>query len=113
MVELELAFGRHETSRYGGWQTWRPDDTKAKALVARLKKLHISRHRWQECRSSFRGERKGCWDMDHTIAVAEGGGSCGLDNLRTLCLRCHYQQTQRLRQRQKVRKRKLTSHELF
>lgn len=29
------------------------------------------------------------WDLDHHIPVAEGGGDCGLDNLRTLCLWCH------------------------
>jgi len=33
--------------------------------------------------------RKSLWDMDHIVPVAEGGGECGLDNLRTLCLRCH------------------------
>lgn len=29
------------------------------------------------------------WEMDHIIPVIEGGGLCGLDNLRTLCLPCH------------------------
>jgi 5-methylcytosine-specific restriction protein A len=29
------------------------------------------------------------WNMDHIIPVAEGGGGCGLDNLRTLCVWCH------------------------
>lgn len=29
------------------------------------------------------------WQADHIIPVAEGGGVCGLDNYRTLCLRCH------------------------
>ena len=29
------------------------------------------------------------WQADHILAVAEGGGSCGLDNLRTLCVPCH------------------------
>jgi len=31
----------------------------------------------------------GLWDADHIIPVKEGGGRCGLENLRTLCLRCH------------------------
>ena len=26
------------------------------------------------------------WQADHKVAVAEGGGGCGLDNLRTLCV---------------------------
>jgi hypothetical protein len=35
----------------------------------------ISRRRW--------------FDVDHIVPVIEGGGSCGLENLRTLCLTCH------------------------
>lgn len=33
--------------------------------------------------------RKQLWQMDHVVPVVEGGGGCGLENLRTLCLRCH------------------------
>lgn len=29
------------------------------------------------------------WQADHIIPVIEGGGGCGLDNLRTLCSCCH------------------------
>lgn len=29
------------------------------------------------------------WQADHIRAVAEGGGGCGLENLRTLCVPCH------------------------
>ena len=29
------------------------------------------------------------WQADHQIAVHEGGGCCGLANLRTLCAPCH------------------------
>ena len=39
------------------------------------------------------------WDADHINPVVEGGGGCGLDNLRTLCLRCHAEATRRLRKR--------------
>jgi len=31
----------------------------------------------------------GLWDADHIIPVKEGGGKCGLNNLRTLCIKCH------------------------
>ncbi len=31
----------------------------------------------------------GLWDADHIVPVKEGGGLCGLDNLRTLCIKCH------------------------
>jgi hypothetical protein len=36
------------------------------------------------------------WQSDHINPVAEGGGSCGLDNLRTLCTPCHAVETARL-----------------
>lgn len=39
------------------------------------------------------------WQMDHTLPVVEGGGACGLDNLRTLCLPCHRTVTKELRGR--------------
>jgi hypothetical protein len=29
------------------------------------------------------------WQADHIHAVAEGGGGCNIDNLRTLCVPCH------------------------
>lgn len=29
------------------------------------------------------------WEADHIVAVTEGGAELGLDNLRTLCVRCH------------------------
>lgn len=48
--------------------------------------------------------RRSLWDADHIRPVAEGGGECDLDNLRTLCLLCHREATadlrRRLRQRQ-------------
>ena len=31
----------------------------------------------------------GLWDADHIVRVADGGGLCGLDNMRTLCIPCH------------------------
>ena len=43
--------------------------------------------------------RRSLWDADHILAVAEGGGQCDLDNLRTLCLLCHREATAQLRAR--------------
>ena len=42
------------------------------------------------------------WQADHKLAVAEGGGSTGLDNLRTLCSPCHYAETEKLLARLKT-----------
>jgi 5-methylcytosine-specific restriction endonuclease McrA len=50
-----------------------------------------------------RMNRRSLWDADHTVPVAEGGGECGLENMRTLCLRCHRRQTQALRERLRTR----------
>jgi len=43
--------------------------------------------------------QRSLWDADHILPVAEGGGECDLQNLRTLCLRCHRQATAHLRTR--------------
>ena len=36
------------------------------------------------------------WEVDHVVPVVRGGGSCGLDNLRTLCVPCHRNETRAL-----------------
>ena len=43
--------------------------------------------------------RRSLWDADHIRPVAEGGGQCDLDNLRTLCVPCHREVTSHLRER--------------
>jgi 5-methylcytosine-specific restriction enzyme A len=43
--------------------------------------------------------RRSLWDADHIRPVAEGGGQCDLDNLRTLCIPCHREVTAQLRLR--------------
>lgn len=39
------------------------------------------------------------WQADHIVPVAEGGGGCGLENYRTLCVWCHARETGALRKR--------------
>jgi 5-methylcytosine-specific restriction enzyme A len=46
------------------------------------------------------------WAADHIVPVVEGGGECGLENIRTLCLGCHAEVTKQLRERLKRAKRK-------
>jgi 5-methylcytosine-specific restriction endonuclease McrA len=51
------------------------------------------------------------WECDHVVSVADGGGSCGLENLQTLCSICHRKKTKewfrnKYRRRWKSRKRK-------
>jgi 5-methylcytosine-specific restriction endonuclease McrA len=45
------------------------------------------------------------WDADHVVPVVEGGGGCGLENYRTLCIPCHRIETAELRRRLAERKR--------
>ena len=43
--------------------------------------------------------RSSWWEAHHKLAVAEGGGGCGLDGLETLCVMCHAKETGALRKR--------------
>ena len=45
------------------------------------------------------------WDMDHIVPVVEGGGACGLENLRTLCKPCHRSVTAALARRRAERRK--------
>jgi 5-methylcytosine-specific restriction endonuclease McrA len=81
-------------------------------LMARLRELSIPPHRYQ------RRHRYGIWDADHVIPVIEGGGGAKtLDAFRTLCCRCHLDETaklkRRLAQQRKLEKGKPISKKLF
>ena len=39
------------------------------------------------------------WQADHIVPVVEGGGECGLENIRTLCTACHRVETAALARR--------------
>lgn len=51
------------------------------------------------------GKQSHCWEADHIIPVAEGGGGCGLEGYRTLCLECHRAETRRLAARLAAKRR--------
>lgn len=55
--------------------------------------------------------RRSLWDADHIVPVAEGGGQCDVDNIRTLCLVCHREETARLRTRLRARRQLLAAAE--
>lgn len=52
-----------------------------------------------------RRRRASLWDADHIVPVIEGGGECDLENIRTLCLRCHRAATAALRERMRAQRR--------
>lgn len=45
------------------------------------------------------------YEIDHIVPVVEGGGCCGLPNLRTLCFPCHKQVTKALAGRRAAARR--------
>lgn len=65
----------------------------------------------EAARRSFRSgnpdffRRSTFWDVDHIVPVVEGGGSCGVDNLRTLCIFCHRQVTAELNRKRASERR--------
>lgn len=52
------------------------------------------------------------WEADHIVPVVEGGGETGLDNLRTLCLRCHRAETAKLARRRAAERSRKRFEEL-
>lgn len=54
----------------------------------------------------YNGNLRSLWHADHIKPVVEGGGECGLDNLRTLCVPCHKKETKALAARRADQKRK-------
>ena len=67
----------------------------------KLKRARGDQLAWRLCGTgdSNTRMRKSLWDADHILPVTEGGGECDLDNIRTLCLRCHRVVTAQLRER--------------
>lgn len=54
-------------------------------MLALLKELNLTPHE----------ARKSLWQADHRVPVDFGGGECGLDNIQTLCTKCHKLKTGR------------------
>jgi 5-methylcytosine-specific restriction enzyme A len=98
--EFDLSFQRAGRSWWAGGRQWLAHEQR-QALQARLEEYGISTDRWYSRRSWL-----GMWDADHVVPVSEGGGECGLDNFRTLCLKCHKAETKALAQRKKEERMK-------
>lgn len=52
------------------------------------------------------------WEADHIIPVIEGGGGCTPDGYRTLCLKCHRDETAKLAARRATKRRAAKQPEL-
>ena len=66
------------------------------ALKTQRRRLRGSDLREFNAQHGIPESRTRLWDIDHIIPVVNGGGSCGLENLRTVCIKCHAQETKKL-----------------
>lgn len=58
----------------------------------------------QWLRDTGRADGRGhLWEWDHIVPVIEGGGLCGRDGYRCLCIRCHKAETAKLAARRKAK----------
>jgi 5-methylcytosine-specific restriction protein A len=101
---LTASYGPMEKSRgriVTAW-TWRHVEVH-RVLVRHEGKIYDapvhSVWQWSRGREARSCEVRALWQADHIIAVAEGGGDCGLENIRTLCTWCHGQCSGALRRR--------------
>lgn len=72
-------------------QTWKRDGGVCAACGVDTMAA-LRQRQGQRWRGHWRGTGH-LWQADHIVPVAEGGGLCGLDNIRTLCTACHRQHT--------------------
>ncbi len=76
-------------------------ETRVVEIDKRLRKLATARRKRIAAeleRDGFKGSTSpyklsNLWQADHIHPVAHGGGGCGLDNIQTLCTKCHKAKT--------------------
>ena len=68
--------------------------------VALRQRARRHREKLEQCKAlGYPGVWRKWWEADHIVPVSEGGGLCGLENYRTLCVPCHKRETAKLRKR--------------
>jgi len=92
LEKLDEYFEEHQHKCGWGWDYEHRIRTN-QPLMTKLGELGISVHRYLHRR------REGIWDADHIVPVIEGGGETNLEGFRTLCCRCHKDETAKLRKR--------------
>lgn len=112
---LERARSR---ARIGDGMRWSHEDPgslvrAAARLVSMLERLKAAGFKVWISPARDWGTWSHLWEADHIVAVVEGGGACALDNLRTLCLRCHHKATADLAARRAKDRRRSKPLPLF
>lgn len=94
--------------RYG-WGTRELTEAEVDAVNARARRSRQLAERWDEwvmAKGWPSMTRTGSWwEAHHKVPVVEGGGTCGLDNYETLCIRCHKAETAALAKRRAEERR--------
>lgn len=88
----------------------RAEEKRVKGLLtASQLRQHLENHLLQVVtESGLETPKMMGWQMDHIVAVEDGGGECGLENLQTLCTVCHKQKS-RAQTALRARKRKTSA----
>ena len=94
--EPNVGMAYHAARRHGIGEATGPDIILLSAMDAVADRLRIT---------SWHTLTRSLWQADHIVPVAEGGGECGLDGYRTLCIGCHQGATQALRARLRAKRR--------
>ena len=95
-------------SRYGwGWERLAIGERRKATAINRLDAIVAQYPRaFTPSRYCSYQTATSLWQSDHIIPVVEGGGECGLENLRTLCTNCHRKETKELHARLKKSRKK-------
>lgn len=80
------ALCRIDTIDLGDAIGWHAEREPVDEVLALIRAIGRRARRWPES----------LWDMDHIIPKCQHGQPFALENLRTLCIECHYQETMRL-----------------
>lgn len=112
MTDADVHFADEEV-HYERWGTFdaRDGDGYGSLRVTRQRAPEEARGQILELLRALEPYRRGTghnynlWDMDHIVPVIEGGGACGLENLRTLCIPCHKAETRALAARRAQKRR--------
>mmetsp|Transcript_18394 Transcript_18394/g.28690 ORF Transcript_18394/g.28690 Transcript_18394/m.28690 type:complete len:244 (-) Transcript_18394:849-1580(-) len=101
VAQLELACARLSLHQFGLFQVLeKPLEDRLEVVWDLLKKQGFTAA--YNNRENLKKIKAGhFWQADHVTAVAEGGGLCNLDNIRTLCTPCHNAETKELMKRLK------------
>lgn len=79
---------------------WIDPERRGAATYVYVRACVLLRYGWTPAQAKL---NRTLWEADHAVPVAEGGGGCGLENYRTLCVPCHTKASAELMRRLRAR----------